>query len=68
MRELLQRGVNEIAKASKQQQDDSNPGSLDWEADILTATVPHPTHEGRSESGELQLAVREEMSGEQWRI
>ena len=27
--ELWQRGMKEIAKASKQQQEDSNPGSLD---------------------------------------
>ena len=27
--ELWQRGVNEIAKGSKRQQEDSNPGSLD---------------------------------------
>ena len=30
----------EIAKASKLQQDDSNPGYLDWESDFLTATLP----------------------------
>ena len=40
-----QRGVNEIAKASKRQQVDENPGSLNWESDVLTTTPPspHPT-------------------------
>ena len=32
--------MNEIVKASKRQQEDSNPGSLDWESDVLTTAPP----------------------------
>ena len=42
--ELWQRGVKEIVKASKRQQDDSNPGSLDCEPDVLTVTLRRRTH------------------------
>ena len=35
LRELEQRGVNEIVQASKRRQVDSKPGSLDRESDLL---------------------------------
>ena len=48
--ELWQRGVNEIAKASKRQQEDTNPGSM----------VPHksPQHASRFFVGRLQIFHR----------
>ena len=41
--ELWQRGMKEIAKASKRQLEDLNPGYLDWEPDALSAMLPRPT-------------------------
>ena len=40
--ELRQRGVNEIAQALKQQHEDSNRSSLDWESVALTAELQRP--------------------------
>ena len=46
--ELWQNGMNETAKVSKRQQEDSNPGSLDREPYVRTATLPRPSkHTGR---------------------
>ena len=44
--ELWQRGMNEIAKASKRQQEDSNPGSLDESPTVYRALL----HDGRVEA------------------
>ena len=33
-------GINEITQVSKQQQEDSKPGSLDRESDVLTLAPP----------------------------
>ena len=40
--ELWQCGMNEIAKASKRQQEDSNMGSLNSESNVLTTAPPCP--------------------------
>ena len=42
--ELWQCGMNKIAKVSKQQQEDSNLGSLGCGCSHLTTMLPHPTN------------------------
>ena len=55
--------MNEIAKASKWQQEDSNPGSLNWESNILIAVLPRPTK--ISQSSELTCF---DSSLSSWRV
>ena len=40
---LGQSGVNEISSDSKRQQEDSNPGLLEWKSDVLPSVLLHHT-------------------------
>ena len=45
----------EIAEVSKQQQEGTNPGLLDWESDVLTTELLRPT---MSPTCPLELVVK----------